>query len=146
MIENFRYNDIILYTKGWFYRNGNMIEDLGYLFSNIYGWTPKTEKEIAPMMLKVLDVLNTELNRLYTLCDFYNEIQRRMSLYDVSFDMAVILYVRGILQGLPKDVIKLNPPHYGKKEYFRMGSLFGKYPISQTYTEMNRMAQKTFNT
>jgi hypothetical protein len=145
MIENFQYNDIILYAKGWFYRNDNMIDDLGYLFSKIYGWTPKTEKEIAPMMLKVLDRLDTEMGRLHPLYDFYSDIQRNMCLYDVSLDLATILYVRSILQGLPKDVIKLNPPHYGKKEYFRMGSLFGKYPISQTYTEMNRMAQKTFN-
>lgn len=32
-----------------------------------------------------------------------------------------------------------------KKEYFRMGSLFGMNPISMTYTEMNRRTQKVFN-
>jgi len=30
-----------------------MLEDLGYLFSKIYAWIPKTEKEIGHMMLIV---------------------------------------------------------------------------------------------
>ena len=55
--------------------------------------------------------------------------------------MAIIYLARGILQGLSRDEIKLKAPHYGKKEYFRMGSLFGENPISMTYTEMNRKAE-----
>lgn len=145
MITNFKYNDIVLHCKGWYQKDDNLLEDLGYLFSQIYGWTPKTENEIAPMMLRVLDKLNSEMGKPVSLYDVYNEIHRRVNIQEVSNDMAIILYVRSILQGLSKDEIQLNPPHYGKKEHFRMGSLFGKTPISMTYTEMNRIAQKMFN-
>ncbi len=145
MITNFEYNDIVLYCKGWYYKNDNMLEDLGYLFSKIYAWEPKTEAQIAPMMLKVLDALDVKTGRYRSLYQFFAELHRYTSIYDVSIDMAIILYVRGILQGLSKDEIKLNKPHYGKKEYFRMGSLFGNFPISMTYTEMNRRAQKVFD-
>lgn len=145
MIKDFIYNDIILYCKGWYYKNNNMLEDLGYLFSKIYAWTPTKEEDIAPMMLRVLDKLNTEISKKVSLYDVYNEIHRRVSLYNISYNKAIILYVRSILQGLSRDEIKLNPPHYGKKEYFRMGTLFGEIPpISMTYTEMNKIAQKIF--
>ena len=58
--------------------------------------------------------------------------------------MSVILVVHSILQRLGTNEIKLNPPVYGKKEHFRMGQFFGEYPISMTYTEMNRIARKVF--
>lgn len=146
MIKDFKYNDIVLYCKGWYQKDDNMLEDLGYLFSKIYAWTPKTEKEIAPMMLKVLDEFNVKSGRnIHSLYSFFSELHKYVSLYDVSFDKAIILYARSILQGLSKDEIKLNAPHYGKKEYFRMGSLWGRLPISMTYTEMNRIANKMFN-
>ena len=145
MITNFEYNDIVLHCKGWYQKDDNLLEDLGYLFSQIYGWTPKTEADIAPMMLKVLDKLNSEMGKSVSLYQVYNEIHNRVNIQEVSNDMAIILYVRAILQGLSKDEIQLNPPHYGKKEHFRMGSLFGKTPISMTYTEMNRRAQRMFN-
>lgn len=152
MITDFIYNDIVLYCKGWYQKNGNMLEDLGYLFSKIYAWTPKTEKEIGHMMLIVLDKLYDGLDKPINSYRFYNkhsifmeEISKYMSLYEISMDMAIIYLVRGILQGLSQDEIKLKAPHYGKKEYFRMGSLFGINPISMTYTEMNRRAQKVFS-
>lgn len=152
MITDFIYNDIVLYCKGWYQKNGNMLEDLGYLFSKVYGWTPKTEKEIGHMMLIVLDKLYDELDKpinSYRFCNKYSifmeEISKYMSLYETSMDMAIIYLVRGILQGLSRDEIKLKAPHYGKKEYFRMGGLFEMTPISMTYTEMNRIAQKMFN-
>lgn len=153
-IVNFLYNDIVLYSKGWYERTDNICEDLDYLFSKIYGWTQPTEQETSHRMMIVLD-------RLYKAADvtnkdcpygwymshalFEEEVRKRMSLYkDCSRDMAIIFTVISILQGLSKDEIKLNAPHYGKKEYFRMGSLCGKNPISMTYTEMNRRAQQMF--
>jgi len=153
-IVNFTYNDIVLYAKGWYERNDNICEDLDYLFSKIYGWTSPREDEVSHRMMIVLD-------RLYEAADvtkkdcpycwymshalFEEEVRKRMSLYkDCSRDMAIIYTVISVLQGLSKDEIKLNPPHYGKKEYFRMGSLCGKNPISMTYTEMNRRAQQMF--
>lgn len=151
MIENFIFNDIVLYCKGWYQSpNGDMMEDLGYLFSQIYAWTPKTEEEVARFMMRVLDKLyedkaiqfNSESPHCFA--GFFDEIKNRMWIYKVSFDMAIIYYVRSILQQLSRDEIKLNPPHYGKKEHFRMGCLFGDYPISMTYKEMNRIAEKAF--
>lgn len=152
MITDFVYNDIVLYCKGWYRKNGNMLEDLGYLFSKVYGWTPKTERQIAHMMLVVLDRLYDELDKPINSYRFYNkhsifieEVYKYMNLYEISMDTAIIYLVRSILQGLSLDEIKLKTPHYGKKEYFRMGGLFGIPPISMTYTEMNRRAQKVFN-
>lgn len=152
MITNFTYNDIVLYCKGWYQREGNtMLQDLGYLFSQIYAWTPTKESEVAHMMMVALDRLCEEMEGSISPYRFYNkhalfmeEVQKRMRLYDQSMDMAIIYLVRSVFQGLSKDEIKLRCPHYGRKEYFRMGSLFGKFPISMTYAEMNRMAKKAF--
>lgn len=150
MIENFRFNDIILYAKGWYQRK-DLIEDLGYLFSRIYAWTPKSETEVATFMLRVIDRLYEELkisfeadSYLRSFASLYSNIHHDMKIYDLSFDVATIHVCLSILGNLTIDQIKLNPPHYGKKEHFRMGRLFKDFPISMTYTEMNRIAQKTF--
>jgi len=154
MIENFTFNDIVLYSKGW-YKKTDLVSDLGYIFSNIYGWTPKTEEEVARFMLIAIDKLYTELeisfdynfNGKYknSFASFSDEIRRRMRIYDVSYDIAVILFALSIFQQLDNTQIKLNPPHFGKKEHFRLGIMFGEYPISQTYTEMNRRVNNFFN-
>lgn len=148
MIENFIFNDIILYCKGWYQtpKGDTMLDDLGYLFSKVYAWTPNTEEAIAYFMIIVLDRLYSEmkLERNDSFSKLFGEINRNIRLYQCSFNMAIILYVHSILQGLSTEEIKLNAPHYGKKEHFRLGILLGEYPISQTYTEMNRIAQKAF--
>lgn len=154
MIENFTFNDIVLYSKRW-YKKTDLVSDLGYIFSNIYGWTPKTEEEVARLMLIAIDKLYTELeisfdynfNGKYknSFASFSDEIRRRMRLYDVSYDMAVIFFGLSIFQQLDNTQIKLNPPHFGKKEHFRLGIMFGEYPISQTYTEMNKRVNNFFN-
>lgn len=155
MITNFIFNDIVLYAKGWYQRSKNICEDLDYLFSKIYGWTHPIEYEVADRMLRVLDKLYVEAG-VYSgtkvpygwLVEHYlfeGEIRQRMQLYNCTREKAIILVVLSILQGLSREQIKLNSPHYGKKEHFRMGSLFGDNPISMTYTEMNRRAQKIFN-
>lgn len=154
MITNFKYNDIVLYAKGWYERSENICEDLDYLFSKIYGWTHPTWCEVADRMMRVLD-------ELYDVADMYprsnlpyrwlpshhlfeDEVRLRKSLYECTREKAIVLVVLSVLQMLSNEEIKLNPPHYGKKEHFRMGCLFGKNPISMTYTEMNRRAQKMF--
>lgn len=154
MIENFKYNDIVLYAKGWYERSENICEDLDYLFSKIYGWTEPKEREVSHRMLVVLDKLCEATNATLKDCpqwwcmshaNFEEEVRKRMYIYDnCSRDMAIIFTVLSILQGLSLDDIKLNVPHYGRKEHFRMGSLFGKNPISMTYTEMNRRAKEMF--
>ncbi|MBP5724612.1 MAG: hypothetical protein J6X18_13700 [Bacteroidales bacterium] len=155
MITNFTYNNIVLYSKGWYQRSENILDDLGYLFSQIYGWTPKTEYEVTQFMLTAIDNLYEELGLGFTtngygkynnaFSSFHSEINRRMRLYDVSYEMAIILWAMSIMMNLERTQIKLNPPKYGRKEHFRLGRAFGgKYPISMTYTEMNRMAAEAF--
>ena len=152
MITNFRYNDIVLYSKGWYEKSGNIAEDLDIIFQKIYGYSDSDEKAIAHKMLMVLDRLYEEKNikfdsnsHLHCFVGLYEEISRYMWLYDISRDMALIMVVLSILSQLSKDEIKLKAPHYGKKEPFRLGKMFGdKYPISMTYKEMNRIAEKTF--
>lgn len=152
MIKNFTFNDIVLYAKGWYERSEDIIADLGYLLSKIYGWTPTREHDVAMMMLRVLDKLYVELDlsrnasqRWYAShFQYEEEIEHRMSLYGYSRDKAIIALVLCILQGLERTEIELKAPHYGKKEHFRMGCLFGKTPISMTYKEMNKHAEQMF--
>lgn len=150
MIENFAYNDIVLYAKGW-YEKKDLYEDLGYLLSKIYGWTPKKDDELAYFMLDILERIYEAQDKKFSsgyLCSFasfWNEANRYADIYECTYNRAIILLVLSRLQELRRDEIKLNPPHYGKKEHFRMGCLLGKHPISMTYTEMNRRAQKMFN-
>jgi len=152
MIKNFTFNDIVLYAKGWYERSEDIVADLGYLLSKIYGWAPKREHDVAMMMLRVLDKLYIELDlprdtsaRWYAShFQFEEEVEHRMSLYEYSRDKAIITLVLCILQELEMSEIELNAPHYGKKEHFRMGCLFGKNPISMTYKEMNKRAEQMF--
>ena len=60
MIENFTFNDLVLYSKGW-YKRTDLLSDLGYIFGQIYAWEPKTEEEIARFMLMAIDELYTQL-------------------------------------------------------------------------------------
>ncbi|MBP5722076.1 MAG: hypothetical protein J6X18_00630 [Bacteroidales bacterium] len=155
MITNFTFNDIVLYSKGWYERSENILEDLGYLFSKIYGWTPTTEDEVANFMLITIDELYEKLGIGFTtngygkynnsFASFNYEINNRMRLYKVSYNMAIILWAMSIMMGLDRTQIKLNAPKYGKKERFRLGRAFGgKYPISMTYKEMNKRAKAMF--
>ena len=148
MIKNFPYNDIILYAKGW-YKRTDVVSDLGYLFGKVYGWVSGSEHEIANMMLKVVDMINDELkdeikNTWYAkkpLSSFYSEVHDHyVCLYNVSFDMGVILWCLSRMLELEAKHIELIPPHYGKGEHFRME---GK--PSMTYAEMNRIAKRMFD-
>ena len=61
-IENFMYNDIVLYSKGWFRsKEGIVWKDLAYFFSDIYAFPPKNESEVALLMLLVLEKLHQKL-------------------------------------------------------------------------------------
>lgn len=150
-VENFLYNDIVLYCKGWYHREGSTIlQDLGYLFHKVYGWTPETEREVAHMMVRALDRFYEEANitlsttndypRLNSFTAFHDFVCDRMSMEHLSYNMAVIRTVRLLFSRLGKDEIKLNPPVYGRKEYFKMQT----DKPSMTYKEMNRIAKEYF--
>lgn len=155
-IKDYTFNDIILYAKGWYKGTDNICEDLGYFFSKIYWVSDYDEGSIAMRMLRLLDDIYNKLslNRnperlagkwLATHSQFEGEVRRLMDLYGFSRDMAIIHAVLGVLHSMTRDEIKLNPPKYGKKERFRMGCIGHEYPISMTYKEMNRIAQKSFS-
>ena len=154
-IENFVFNDIVLYAKGWYQGTENLCEDLGYFFSKVYGWTPKNEDEVSILMLRVLDKIYAELHLdtnpdkvsgkwLATHSQMEGEIRKQMRLYNCTRAMAIIYSAFSVLHCMSCDEIKLNPPVYGKKEKFRLGCIGHKYPISQTYKEMNRIAREFF--
>lgn len=154
-IENFTFNDIVLYAKGWYKGSGDICEDLGYFFSKVYWVYNKDEAHIAMLMLRLLDNIynKLQLNRnpehiagkwLATHIQFECEILRLMNLYDYNRHQAIIHAVLGVLHSMTRDEIKLNPPTFGKKERFRLGCIGVEYPISQTYKEMNRIAKKYF--
>ena len=156
MIEYFLYNDIVLYSKGWFCSKEDIVwKDLSYFFSKIYGFPPKTESEVALLMLLVLEKLHKELNLdrdpekvpacwLSTPLLLEQEIRRIMLLYDFGRDRATIQAVLNVLYVLSNEEIKLKRPVYSKKFPFRMGGCFTRYPISMTYAEMNRKAIEMF--
>lgn len=154
MIENFLYNDVVLYAKGWLEHKGNTTEEnLAYIFEQIYGWSSTNTDELSMFMLKVLDSLVEKIGDtkhwsgawISDHFHFEQEIRRRMSIHECSRGFAIILLVLAVLQGLSQEEIKLNRYIYGKGKYFRMGNTFGTNPISLTYTEMNNRAKKMFN-
>lgn len=155
-IENFLYNDIVLYSKGWFQSKEDIVwKDLAYFFSEIYAFPPKNESDVALLMLLVLEKLHKELNLdrdpekvpacwLSTPYRLEQEIRRIMLLYDFGRDRATIQAVLHVLHKLSTEEIKLKRPVYSKKFPFRLGGYFYKYPISMTYAEMNRKAIEMF--
>jgi hypothetical protein len=154
-IENFLYNDIVLYSKGWFSSKEDIVwKDLAYFFSKIY-FPPKSESEVALLMLLVLEKLHQklELDRdpekvpacwLSTPYRLEQEIRKLMLFYDWNRDRATIQAVLNVLHTLSNEEIKLKRPVYSKKFPFRMGGRFTRYPISMTYKEMNKIAIKMF--
>lgn len=155
-IENFLYNDIVLYSKGWFVSKEDIVwKDLAYFFSEIFVFPPKTESDVALLMLIVLEKVHQEfeLGRdpekvsacwLSTPYRLEQEIRRIMSLYDCDRDRATIQAVLNVLHILSNEEIKLKRPVYSKKFPFRMGGCFTRYPISMTYKEMNKKAIEMF--
>lgn len=155
-IENFLYNDIVLYSKGWFSSKEDIVwKDLAYFFSKIYAFSPENESGVALLMLLVLEKLHQELELdrdpekvpacwLSTPYRLEQEIRRLMLFYNFGRDRATIQAVLHVLHKLSTEEIKLKRPVYSKKFPFRLGGYFTKYPISMTYKEMNRKAIKMF--
>ena len=59
-IENFRFNDVVLYAKGWYEHTDNFMKDLEkYIRMNNNYWYPSEMSDIDIMsyMLKALDIV-----------------------------------------------------------------------------------------
>ena len=101
-------------------------------------------------MLNILERVYEEQDKKFSsgyLCSFasfWNEVNKYADIYECTYNRAIILLVLGRLLELSEEEIKLNPPHFGKKEHFRMGMLFGEWPKSMTYKEMNNRVAKLF--
>lgn len=165
-IQNFRFNDLVLYSKGWYEtfseRTGIINNEDGFfedlekaIKMNHNYWYPDhmTKDEVIEYLLKALDIIYTYLDEndkkcgrwYYTHSAFRNEVKHRMWLYDCSEEYAIALLVHGVLQGLTKDEIKLNKPIY-KKGNWRLGSQNEKMPAySMTYKYMNSRASQMFD-
>lgn len=150
-IKDYRFNSIVLYAKNWYQHSDNIVDDLNILFSDIFCYSPKNERAVARLMLNVLDDLTIKLGEfnshrlLSSHSMFEDKVECYIQMFGVARDMAIIYAVLGVLCNLTNKDILLNKPIYGKKEKFRLGCMFGKNPISMTYTEMNRIADKSFS-
>ena len=163
-IENFRFNDLVLYCKGWYEayweriseKNKDMFfRDLERAIKmNKDYWYPDkmSNEEVLGYLLKSLDLIYTYLDdedkrNGRWLCShkaFRDETKKYMSLYEVDEEYAIALMICGILQSMSKDEIKLNKPVY-KKGSWRLGRYDGKPSISMTYKYMNSRASKMFD-
>ena len=157
MIKNFRYNDIILYCKGHLIRkdiiknghikvtNDDIIKDLEYLFSEIYGLCNLEESDIAHFMLRALDVYYKEAGVNFesetkdrNFATMHQDITNFMKFDKLTYNQACIRWVMSIFRWkIDMSTIELNPYHYAKNKLFR-----ARGPISMTYTEMNNRQQK----
>jgi hypothetical protein len=151
-ITNFRFNDVVLYAKGWYESSGNLLKDLEkYIKRNEDYWYPKTmsRREVMNYMLKALDELYQYLSKeeltsphyCHSHFTFITKVEYYERLYKIDFEEAVCMVVYSILQNLDRTQIILNPPKYDKHHKYG-GGLFGKKKQGMTYKEMNRLWQQ----
>lgn len=151
------WNDLILTAKGWYKSSGSIVKDFAIALEqneNRSICIPNKEdaKRVAEILINVaMPSLYKSLNindnsnepYCYTFDAFYRGIDRIMRIYDISdYNLAIIYLVKDILAfNITRDMISLNKPVF-KKGKRRIG---GKYPMSQTYAEMNRIASNHFD-
>ena len=157
-IENYEWNDVILYAKGWYERSGNVFADIAECIkrnANRYIIIPKTEERLKEFavywLLFVLDDLHSKFNVdehsegfwLYGYHNFYSKVLNRQSFFELTHEEAVCWCVLEVFMMLDSKKVKLNRPVYKRGER-RIGSLSGNHPISMTYKHMNDIAKRIF--
>lgn len=153
-ITDFPFNDVVLYSKGWYERTNNIFDDIKKCIEedNIYNtWDNMSPRDICSYMLRCLDKIYTYLDDndkrngrwLYSHAAFLDKIEHNMKFYNKTYEEAIVYTVLSILSELSVDEIELKKPKYGKG-CRRIGGMFTNYPISMTYTQMNKIAQKAF--
>lgn len=154
-ITDFPFNDVVLYSKGWYIRTDNIFDDIKKCIEedNIYNtWDNMSPRDICSYMLRCLDKIYTYLDDndkrngrwLYSHAAFLDKIEHNMKFYNKTYEEAIVCTVLSILSELSVDEIELKKPKYGKGRR-RMGGMFQNYPISMTYTQMNKIAKKFFD-
>lgn len=148
-IENFRFNDVVLYAKGWYEHSEDFMKDLDKYIrmnENYYYPSKMSDIDIMNYMLQALDIVyehcTPEELKCNYLCHshavFLERVRRDQDIYKVSFEHAVCIIVYSILQSLDCVQIKLNPPRYDKR-HRHGGGLFSRGPKhGMTYKEMYR--------
>lgn len=164
-ITNFEWNDLVLYSKGWYDNNTNTedeffnrIETIIKMNGNRSYYDKMSREEIMHMMLnahrQIISRLNDDEKQTpfwaATPETFYQQVKdwmRRAEWYyntKISFDYATARVILDVMSQLTLEQIDLKKPVYGKGR-LRMGTMFGETrPISLTYTQMNREAEKVF--
>lgn len=153
-ITDFPFNDVVLYAKGWYQRTDNIFEDIKKCIEedNIYNiWPNMSSRDICSYMLRCLDKIYTYLDDndkrngrwLCSHAAFLDKIEHNMRFRGNTYEEAIVYTILSILGELSIDEIELKKPKYGKGRR-RLGGMFNDYPISMTYKEMNKIAQKTF--
>lgn len=160
-VKDYEWNDVILYSKGWYKTCGNLYEDLARCIcenGNRLLTPPDGDGAlrnfVVTWMLRILDDLAEKLSEagnhkgshLRTHSAFYEETKRRMCFYVEDEDEAICHTVLDFMLGLDRNDIKLERPVYGKGMRRIGRHLMGLKgnPMSMTYKEMNRVADRCF--
>lgn len=164
-IKDFEWIDLVLYSKGWYENDSSNEDEFFKEVENVIRlnerryYEKKMSRETIMHFLfaaheKIISNLNeyerTSPHWCATPKTFYEEVSnfiRRAKMYyntEVSMDYAAARVILTIMSNMTKDQIEMKRPVYGKGR-LRMGSMFGvKRPISLTYKQMNREAEKIF--
>ena len=164
-ITNFEWNDLVLYSKGWYDNNTNTeheffnrIESIIKMNTNRSYYDKMQRDEIMGMLFnahnQIISHLNDEERKTPFWCAtpayFYEAVKdwmRRADWYyneKISLDYASARVILDIMSNMTTEQIELRKPVYGKGK-MRIGTMFGKQrPISLTYTQMNREAEQVF--
>ena len=157
IIENFQWNDIVLFSKGWYESTDDLFYDVEQSIrkNNNYQYFEKrmSEERVIMWLFKALDEVYEHLTEkdkknnfwLVSHSSFYDKVNNKQILFVVSLNKAIVLTILEIFLQMDNKMIKLNKPVYKKGER-RLGTSFGhKYPISMTYKHMNDIATKIFD-
>ena len=164
-IKDFEWNDLVLYSKGW-YENYSSNED--EFFAEIEKVIRLNENRFYERKMRKATIMHflfsahEQIISHLTECEreiphwcatpkyFYDRVKEFMwraeTFYGnmVSTDYACARVIIQVMSELTNDQIEFKRPVYGKGR-LRIGSMFGgRRPISLTYTQMNREAERSF--
>lgn len=163
-IKNFEWNDLMLYSKGWYESTGNLAADVAICLEKNENrmirvrnkMSEESKKYVAKLLMDVVmpsfyklmaDDKDIMLGRATSPSSshFYERISEIMRWDEkTTFHDAVIYDCVTIFRYIPKSKIKLNKPVYGKGRR-RISGILHTYPKSTTYKTMNRIASKFFD-
>lgn len=150
-IKDFRYNDLVLYCKGWYEGTDDIFADFErYIKMNGDYCYPKqmTRKDVITHALRAVDLVFNAFTKeerhnhyLGTMSKFYDYTMHKMWVYNIKdFEVATLFVVHEFLQGLDRYQMDIIPPTYGKNK----PKLGWGYKFGMTYKEMNNMAKAVF--